>query len=592
MKQVVFLIALLFITANGFAQHEMSSALTDYEELVDTKPHDSKETWNNKMSAPVQLSWGSTDIRYNKFNIPDIKKKDQLSLTAWKGERIHAQAVLWTNRNLDNVTVSVSDLRNGASVIPASDISTHFVRYVMTDELNKDGNGGCGHRENKAEWDSLLVADVLDIINVRDISACNTQPIWVKIHVPSDVNSGKYKGVLTVSGTNFKPMKLHLEVDVLKRTLPNPKDWALHLDLWQNPYAVARYYQVPLWSPEHFDLLYPIMKMLADVGQRAITTSIMYKPWNGQTEDHFDSMITRIKRIDGSWSYDYAVFDKWVTFMMDKVGIDEMINCYTMIPWSLRFDYYDEATNRMQFVEAEPGDSAYTEYWETFLKDFSQHLRHKGWFEKTAISMDERPMGAMREAIKVIKNADPEFKISLAGGYHPEILSDLYYLSIPYGQRYPEDVIAERRKNGQISCVYTCCSEAFPNIFTFSDPAEAAWTVLHAVAGGYDGYSRWSINAWTADPLRDSRFRLFAAGDTYSIYPGPRSSIRFERLMEGLQNCEKINMLRKEFTSKNETKKLEKLNKALTKFTPEGLCKNQQSTAESVREINDLLNSF
>lgn len=38
------------------------------------------------MSAPVQLSWGSTDIRYNKFNIPDIKKKAQLSLTAWKGE--------------------------------------------------------------------------------------------------------------------------------------------------------------------------------------------------------------------------------------------------------------------------------------------------------------------------------------------------------------------------------------------------------------------------------------------------------------------------------------------------------------------------
>ncbi|WP_455658817.1 glycoside hydrolase domain-containing protein [Phocaeicola faecalis] len=592
MKQVVFIIALLFITANGFAQHEMPSALTDYEELVDTKPHDSKETWNNKMSAPVQLSWGSTDIRYNKFNIPDIKKKALLSLTAWKGERIHAQAVLWTNRNLDNVTVSVSDLRNGASVIPASDISTHFVRYVMTDELNKDGNGGCGHRENKAEWDSLLVADVLDIINVRDISACHTQPIWIKIHVPSNVNSGKYKGVMTVSGANFKPMKLHLEVNVLKRTLPNPKNWALHLDLWQNPYAVARYYQVPLWSQEHFDLLYPIMKMLADVGQRAITASIMHKPWNGQTEDHFDSMITRIKRIDGSWSYDYAVFDKWVTFMMDKVGIDEMINCYTMIPWSLRFDYYDEATNRMQFVEAEPGDSAYTEYWETFLKDFSQHLRHKGWFEKTAISMDERPMEDMREAIKVIKNADPDFKISLAGGYHPEILSDLYYLSIPYGQRYPEDVITKRRENGQISCVYTCCSEAFPNIFTFSDPAEAAWTVLHAVAGGYDGYSRWSINAWTADPLRDSRFRLFAAGDTYSIYPGPRSSIRFERLMEGLQNCEKINMLKKEFTSKNETKKLEKLNKALTKFTPEGHCKNQQSTAEAVSEINDLLNSL
>ena len=34
----------------------------------------------------------------------------------------------------------------------------------------------------------------------------------------------------------------------------------------------------------------PIMKMLANAGQRAITASIMHKPWAGQTEDHYDSM--------------------------------------------------------------------------------------------------------------------------------------------------------------------------------------------------------------------------------------------------------------------------------------------------------------
>ena len=43
--------------------------------------------------------------------------------------------------------------------------------------------------------------------------------------------------------------------------------------------------------------------------------------------------------------------------------------------------------------------------------------------------------------------------------------------------------------------------------------------MLHAVAGGYDGYLRWAVNSWTLDPLRDSRFRTWAAGDTYSIYP-------------------------------------------------------------------------
>lgn len=165
----------------------------------------------------------------------------------------------------------------------ASAITTNFVRYVMTDELNKDRKGGCGHRENKAEWDSSVVADVLDIVKIQDIKACTTQPIWLNVWVPSDARAGKYKGTLTVSGKNFQDMKLQVEIDVLNRTLPAPQDWAFHLDLWQNPYSVARYYQVPLWSKEHFDAMLPIMKMLANAGQRAITTSIMHKPWAGQS---------------------------------------------------------------------------------------------------------------------------------------------------------------------------------------------------------------------------------------------------------------------------------------------------------------------
>lgn len=52
-------------------------------------------------------------------------------------------------------------------------------------------------------------------------------------------------------------MKLQVEIDVQNRTLPAPQDWAFHLDLWQNPYSVARYYQVPLWSKEHFDAMLP-----------------------------------------------------------------------------------------------------------------------------------------------------------------------------------------------------------------------------------------------------------------------------------------------------------------------------------------------
>lgn len=589
---MLILSALLACGPACFSQQAEKFPLGDYEELTDTKPHDGVEVWN-KMTAPVRFCWGTTDVRYKKLDVPDVKQAGTLRLKAWKGERVNAQAVLWTQKDLEGAEMTVSELKNGNSVIPASAVRTHFVRYVMTDELNKDGSGGCGARENKAEWDSLMVADVLDIVRVREVKARTTQPVWLNVWVPAEAKPGKYKGTLTVSGKNFEAMKLPFEIEVVNRTLPEPQKWAFHLDLWQNPYAVARYYQVPLWSKAHFDAMRPLMKMLANAGQRAITASIMHKPWAGQTEDAYDSMIFRMKKLDGTWVYDYTVFDKWVEFMMNEVGIKDLISCYTMIPWALSFDYFDQATNRVQFIKAAPGDEAYAEYWGTFLKDFSRHLREKGWFEKTAISMDERPMEAMQEAIKVIKAADPEFKITLAGNYHEEIQGDLYYLSIPYGNQFPVDVKAERERKGQISTVYTCCTEAFPNTFTFSAPAEAAWTALHAVAGGYDGYLRWAVNSWPIDPLRDSRFRTWAAGDTYSIYPGPRSSIRFERLVEGLQDCEKIYVLREELEAKGATGKLKKLNAKLSEFTPEGWIKvNKKSPALMVKEMNALLNEM
>ncbi len=559
----------------------------DFVELTDTKPFDAKEVWN-KQKAPVQLQWGNTDTRYQKLSVPTALYGSNWQTRAWKGERVNGQAVLWTNKQLKNVTVKVSDLKNGSRVIPSSVITTNFVRNIMTDELNKDKSGACGHRPNKAEWDSSMVADILDIQRKCDLLERVTQPVWVNVWVPQDAAIGKYKGTLTVTAEGVSPMNLQMEIDVVNHTLPRPKDWKFHLDLWQNPYSVARMYNVSLWSKEHFDIMRPLFKQLANAGQKVITATIMYKPWNGQSEDIFDSMVMKKKNLDGSWQYDYAVFDKWVEFMM-SVGIDHQINCFTLIPWALKFDYYDVATNRIQFVDAKPGDAAYEDYWFTFLKDFARHLRQKGWFHKTTISMDERGPDVMKHAFDLIFKADPEYKVSGQGHYYAEVEPMMYEMCLAYGERFPEDVLAARRKADKVSTVYTCCSEPFPNVFTFSPPAEAAWMIWHAKAGDYDGYLRWAFNNWTADPLRDSRFRTWAAGDTYIVYPD-RSSIRFERLIEGVQDAEKIRILGEEFAKKGQKAKLDKLNKAVGRFVPENLTIN--NATEMLNEGREVLNSF
>lgn len=536
----------------------------------------------------LTIQWGSTDIRYPRHQTPSLKGEKRWKTDAWKGERVNAQAVLYTDRALKNVRITVSDLKCGKNIIPASAATAGYVGYVWTDELNKDRKSGCGNRPDKAEWDSSLVADVLEVRKSQDIEAHCTQPIWVNVWVPQNIASGAYKGTLTVSGEGFTDRKLLMEINVKKRTLPAPSQWKFHLDLWQNPYAVARYYNVPLWSREHFDRMKPLMQQLSNAGQKVITASVMHHPWAGQTEDPFDSMVFRMKKIDGSWVYDYTVFDRWVEFMM-SLGIDRQINCYTLVPWALKFDYYDQATNRIHFIEAQPGDAEYEDYWFSFLKDFAKHLRQKGWFDRTTIAMDEREKDMMQKAFDLIFRADPEYKVSGAGNYYPEIEPKMYDLCLAYGHTLPDSVREERRMNGKISTVYTCCIEAYPNTFTFSEPAEACWLMWHAVAGGYDGYLRWAYNSWTKEPLHDSRFRSWAAGDCYLVYPGC-SSIRMERMIEGIQDAEKIRILRKEFKGNGKLAALRKLNRLVSDFVPEKL--NGKNASQMVGNARNLLNAF
>lgn len=143
-----------------------------------------------KVTAP-QISWGSTDIRYKKEEpAPIHSAQKSMNLTAWKGEKISAQLVVWTPKALNDLTFMVSDLTSGSATISKENIRTGFVRYVITDELNKDGLGACGYR-NSADFDSTLVADVIDHITpTLTLPANSTQGGWISVNIPQALKPG------------------------------------------------------------------------------------------------------------------------------------------------------------------------------------------------------------------------------------------------------------------------------------------------------------------------------------------------------------------------------------------------------------------
>lgn len=513
-------------------------------ELADPEPA-SAACWEK--TTQTRFGWGSTDMRYKRNAVPRLTSS--LSLSAWRGERVSAQAVLVCPNAVNKFSVSVSDLTCGKEVIAASQVNKYFVRYVMCDSLPDRSK-------------ELLLADRLEPAGEMAVPAATVRPVWLDIRVPQEAKPGKYKGTLKAVCDGDMVLELPFTVQVGKRELPPPSQWAFHLDLWQNPYAVARFYNVPLWSKEHFDLMRPAMKMLAEAGEKVITASIIQHPWNSQTEDPFESMIGKFKRVDGSWHYDYSVFDRWIEFMMD-CGITEQIDCYTLLPWHLTFEYFNEAENCTRQLKLEPGSKEFEDFLLPFLKDFAAHLKQKGWFEKACIAIDERPKSQLEPTYALLEKSGTGFKIEGAVNFFgPEVAERMYDISFTYEHPIlePQQLASHLAKGNRIT-FYTCCGPERPNTFVCSPPAESTFLGWHAAAAGYNGYLRWAYNSWVKNPWQDARFRTWMAGDCFLIYPGG-SSIRMERLVEGIQDYEKIRILRAELTGK----KLQRLNDAISPF--------------------------
>ncbi len=453
---------------------------------------------------------------------PDMIR-DGVTLNGWRGERVNAQIAVWTTQAQEQVSVTCAGLKNaaGAQRLP---VNTGMVRYTK----------GAGQ----------LHADIIGKESVCSLPDGGARPVWISVDIPAKAKPGVYKGTLQITSLSSKAAEIPVTLTVDADTLPAQKQ--IHLDLWQHPQAVARWHDVEPWSPEHFAIMKPLMKRLADAGQKAISCSLIDEAWNEQTYDWWPSMIDWIKGKDGKMRWNYANFDKWVTFMLQDVGIRGQISCYTMVPWNLRVRYLDEATGKYKLIPLKPGDPSYEAVWGPFLTDFRKHVKAKGWLDKTCIALDERPDHMVKAAMDVINKYAPEFKVVSAVNVPSKQMAGVYDISpsLQHANTVMGDLVKKRRAEGKKTTFYVCCGPMKPNTFTFSPLAESEWLPLFSAANNLDGFLRWAYNSWPRNPFETTDFGTWPTGDTFLVYPGNLSSLRFEKLRDGIEEFEKVLILR------------------------------------------------
>ena len=446
--------------------------------------------------------------------------------SAWRGETL-----FFTHKSV-NRGVTIVDFKPTLEGLPKS--FTARVGIARPVKFEREPNSG----EFIVAWDKIEWNG-----GEEALAAGAHRLVACEIRVPENAKSGIY---------NFKAGLESHTLRVVDRVLPPPSEWKYYLDIWQHPWAVARWEACEPFSKKHYAAMRPLWEHLASAGQKVVTTTVTKLPWNHQCYDGYGTMIRHIKLNDGSWKFDYSIFDEYVEFCFD-CGIGPDIACYSMVPWKYIVYAENEKGEEIK-IEAKPGSKDFEDYWKPFLIDFSKHLKEKGWLGRTYISMDERSVEDMRAISAFVKKHAPELKISTAGNFDPskylELKIDNYCPVIDkVTTKFIANNVETRRKSGMLTTYYVCCVPRKPNTFMESQLEESFWCGFFPAAKNLDGFLRWAYNSWPYDPRNDTSFGPFRAGDTFLVYPDNQHSCRFLELRNGIQTAEKFRIL-KESASK------------------------------------------
>jgi hypothetical protein len=507
------------------------------------------------------------------------------SVEAWKGERITKQIVLWTSGQINNLHVSATDLTGNGGVIPASAVSFRYGKYAKGDMLSKE----CGEYSTRNGYQQII--DAWSTEQVTTISGSDPLKLWAVIQVPKNIQKGAYTGKIKATGGSGS-IELNINLYVSDMRLPDVGQWSFHLDLWQYPARIVEFYNannssdpVTLWSDRHFALLEPFYRELSDCGQKAITAHIKADALGEP------SMVKWIKKTNGDWEYDFTVFDRYVTTLMEW-GISKQINCFSPVGWNENeIPYYDEASQSNRILTATPGSSQYNTRWDHFLTLFKSHLDTKGWFDKTVLYFDEI---SEEKVLPVIDNVillnNPAWKTggTITHDFSAASKAKFYDLSGVLGRNFSTVGF-----DNKVFTFYTSCTQLFPNSFVTREntTAEMTWMGWYAANSNYSGYLRWAYDNWQLNDPMDARDGSNTAGDFSVVYRSSNispincyPSLRLMMLREGIQDYEKIRIL-KEIFQESDPVKLQTLNTIVRKFTLSSGEDNAESLVSEGQEM-------
>lgn len=252
---------------------------------------------------------------------------------------------------------------SGSDAIAASTVQVRYARPGGPENgaASRYGTGDANRFDTLEETPPAEVPVYAKKSGLKPYGA--VQPIWVTVNVPSTAVAGEYKGTLTISAEGQKETAVPVVVTVADWTVPDQREYVTFVDLIESPESVAMYYDVPLWSEKHWDLVDRTFRQLGRVGNKTVYIPLICKTHFGNSQ----SMVRWIKQPlaegakvpaeapvsgessstnavttnevslflaqGGSYTGDFAVLEKYLDIAQKHLGKPEVVCFYVWEGW-------------------------------------------------------------------------------------------------------------------------------------------------------------------------------------------------------------------------------------------------------------------
>ncbi len=382
--------------------------------------------------------------------------------------------------------------------------------------------------------------------------------IWVDVDPRGAVDAGEYPIRIALTDEDGSEASETFTVTILNADLPEQD---FYVTQWFHTDCLANYYDVPVFSQRHWEIVEAFMRTAAENGQTAIYLPLVTPPLDTAVGGERTTVqLVDVAVRNGQYSFGFDKMDHWCDLAV-SIGFKffEVVHLFTQ--WGAAhapkvMANVDGSYRRIFGWETDSLGTEYRTFVRELLKAFLSHMRIRGLDRMCRFHISDEPSAEQLETYRAAKDSVSDL---LEGYVISDALSSFEFyeqgvLETPTpAANHIQPFLDAKVKHLN---VYYCCGqwEKVTNRFVAMPGARTRILGVQMYRNGVEGFLHWGYNFYNnrqstahVNPWQtNSGDYMVPAGDTFLVYPGmdgrPVETIRLKQFGEAMQDLRALKL--------------------------------------------------